>query len=230
MDSNVKKKTQEDQYNKLIEYENNYGLESLGLMSSQCWIDDPRRFVFMLSRYKFVSKLLSGSKNVLEVGCGDAFASRIVKQEVKKLTVSDFDKVFIDEINKRKIKTKWKLNTICNDFVKNSLNGINFDAIYSLDVLEHIKQSNEKKFITNIVSSLSKNGVLVIGMPSIESQLYASEISKQGHVNCKTSPDLKKLMLNYFNTVFMFSMNDEVVHTGFHKMAHYIFAVCSHKK
>lgn len=226
----MKKKTQEDQYNKLIEYENNYGLESLGLMSSQCWIDDPRRFVFMLSRYKFVSKLLSGSKNVLEVGCGDAFASRIVKQEVKKLTVSDFDKVFIDEINKRKIKTKWKLNTICNDFVKNSLNGINFDAIYSLDVLEHIKQSNEKKFITNIVSSLSKNGVLVIGMPSIESQLYASEISKQGHVNCKTSPDLKKLMLNYFNTVFMFSMNDEVVHTGFHKMAHYIFAVCSHKK
>lgn len=226
----MKKKTQEDQYNKLIEYENNYGLESLGLMSSQCWIDDPRRFVFMLSRYKFVSKLLSGSKNVLEVGCGDAFASRIVKQEVKKLTVSDFDKVFIDEINKRKIKTKWKLNTICNDFVKNSLNGINFDAIYSLDVLEHIKQSNEKKFIRNIVSSLSKNGVLVIGMPSIESQLYASEISKQGHVNCKTSPDLKKLMLNYFNTVFMFSMNDEVVHTGFHKMAHYIFAVCSNKK
>jgi hypothetical protein len=24
----------------------------------------------------------------------------------------------------------------------------------------------------------------------------------------------------------MFSMNDEVVHTGYHKMAHYLFAVC----
>jgi hypothetical protein len=24
----------------------------------------------------------------------------------------------------------------------------------------------------------------------------------------------------------MFSMNDEVVHTGFHPMAHYLFALC----
>ena len=38
-------------------------------------------------------------------------------------------------------------------------------------------------------------------------------------------------MERYFNNVFMFSMNDEVVHTGFHKMAHYIFAVgCNAKK
>ena len=26
--------------------------------------------------------------------------------------------------------------------------------------------------------------------------------------------------------VFMFSMNDEVVHTGYSKLAHYIFALC----
>ena len=59
---------------------------------------------------------------------------------------------------------------------------------------------------------------------------YASELSKIGHVNCKTAPDLRELMSNFFNTVFIFSMNDEVVHTGFHKMAHYIFAVCCNKK
>jgi hypothetical protein len=28
----------------------------------------------------------------------------------------------------------------------------------------------------------------------------------------------------------MFSMNDEVVHTGYHKMAHYLFALCCHKR
>jgi len=26
--------------------------------------------------------------------------------------------------------------------------------------------------------------------------------------------------------VFSFSMNDEVVHTGFEKMAHYLFVIC----
>lgn len=31
-------------------------------------------------------------------------------------------------------------------------------------------------------------------------------------------------METYFHHVFMVSMNDEVVHTGFGAMAHYIFA------
>lgn len=39
-------------------------------------------------------------------------------------------------------------------------------------------------------------------------------------MNCKSAPNLKALMQEYFHNVFMFSMNDEVVHTGFHKMAH----------
>jgi hypothetical protein len=38
-------------------------------------------------------------------------------------------------------------------------------------------------------------------------------------------PDLKATMSRNFHNVFMFSMNDEVVHTGYHKMAHYLFAV-----
>mgnify|MGYP007028595943 CR=1 FL=1 len=30
----------------------------------------------------------------------------------------------------------------------------------------------------------------------------------------------------FFDNVFLFSMNDEVVHTGFTPMAHYLFALC----
>jgi hypothetical protein len=37
-------------------------------------------------------------------------------------------------------------------------------------------------------------------------------------------------MEQFFYNVFMFSMNDEVVYTGFHKMAHYIFVLCSGKR
>jgi hypothetical protein len=47
-------------------------------------------------------------------------------------------------------------------------------------------------------------------------------------VNCKTAKDLRQLMQKFFHNVFIFSMNDEVVHTGFHPMAHYLFAVCCH--
>ena len=81
-----------------------------------------------------------------------------------------------------------------------------------------------------MASSLDAAGTMIIGMPSLESQPYASALSKEGHVNCKTMPDLKAVMQGHFHNVFMFSMNDEVVHTGYHKMAHYLFALCCGKK
>ena len=82
----------------------------------------------------------------------------------------------------------------------------------------------------NIVNSLSENAPLIIGTPSIYSQTYASPPSKEGHVNCKNYQELKRLMSEYFNNVFIFSMNDEVVHTGFSPMANYYLALCCSKK
>lgn len=220
--------TQEKQYQFLIDRLEDRDLNSLGMMTSQGWDDDPKRLVFTLSRYKFVAKMLEGRNNVLEVGSADAFASRIVKQHVKRLTVTDFDPIFLDDVNARMSK-EWPLDVAIHDMVKGPMDQV-YDAAYALDVLEHIQPSDEKAFIINICKSLTDDGVLIFGMPSLESQPYASEVSKEGHVNCKTLPDFKAVMGQYFYSVFMFSMNDEVVHTGFHKMANYLLAVCSHKK
>ena len=56
--------------------------------------------VFMLARYKFVSKLLAGKPNVMEVGCSDGFGSNIVKQTVQNLIITDFDKRMVDRSEK----------------------------------------------------------------------------------------------------------------------------------
>jgi hypothetical protein len=81
-----------------------------------------------------------------------------------------------------------------------------------------------------VLASLEDKGVAIFGMPSLESQAYASEQSRVGHVNCKSGQDLKDSMLEFFDNVFMFSMNDEVVHTGIHKLAHYLIALCCGKR
>lgn len=220
--------TREKQYQVMVDYQESRGLETLGLMTSQAWFDDPKRLAFTLARYKFTAKMLSGSNNVLEVGCADAFATRIVAQEVEKLTVTDFDELFINDLRARP-NPKWSFESAVHDMLEKPFPG-QFDGMYALDVLEHILPNNEDIFLKNMAASLTEHGVMVIGMPSLESQGYASKLSKEGHVNCKSMPDLKKCMKNYFNNVFMFSMNDEVVHTGFHQMAHYLFAVCCNKK
>ena len=67
-------------------------------------------------------------------------------------------------------------------------------------------------------------------MPSLESQKFASTQSKIGHVNCKSGKDLKGFFSKYFSNVFLFSMNDEVLHTGFEQMSHYLFVICTNKK
>lgn len=218
------KKSREPQYQSLIEKFDEKGLESLGLMTSQAWDDDPKRLAFTLARYKFVAKMLSGRRHVLEVGCADAFGTRVVRQEVKELTAVDFDPVFIEDVNRR-MRPNWKFNCFVHDMLENPVPG-SFDGAFALDVLEHIQPKDEEKFLNNLSASLAPHGVAIIGMPSLESQSYASPMSKAGHVNCKSMPDLKEVMEKYFFNVFMFSMNDEVVHTGYHKMAHYLIALC----
>jgi 2-polyprenyl-3-methyl-5-hydroxy-6-metoxy-1,4-benzoquinol methylase len=206
------------------------GETKLGVLKNWEWYDDPKRLLFSMSRYKFVSKLLDGRQNVLEVGCGDAFNAPIVRQTVRRLTVSDFDPVFIEDARAR-MKDRWAYDAVVVDALADEIPGAgSYDAIYSLDVLEHIPPDQEHVVIGKLARALTPDGVAIIGMPSLESQVYANAASKAGHVNCKTSPELKALMQTYFHSVFMFAMNDEVVHTGFHKMAHYIIAVASHRR
>jgi 2-polyprenyl-3-methyl-5-hydroxy-6-metoxy-1,4-benzoquinol methylase len=220
--------TRERQYQDLIALRKRNGLTRFGLMSNGVWQDDPRRICFVLARYKFVSKMFSGLRKVLEVGCADAFGTRIVQQEVGELVAIDFDPVFVQDVNSR-MEERWTFTCKIHDMLSGPVEGP-FDGAYSVDVLEHIEPAVEGEFVGNIARSLTHEGVCLIGSPSIESQTYASKASLEGHVNCKTAPELKVLMQRYFHNVFMFSMNDEVVHTGYHKMAHYIFALCAGRK
>lgn len=223
-----KASTTEPQYNLVFDVAAKHGIAKLGLMINESWNQDPRRTVFTLARYKFVSKLLAGRQNVLEIGCADAFGTRLVQQTVKRVTVVDFDPIFIEDA-KARMNPHWPLDIFVHDMLKGPVEG-RYDAAYALDVLEHIQPSDEHLFLKNAVAPLDPTGVAIFGMPTIESQAYASPQSKAGHVNCKSGEDLKATLEQFFHTVFVFSMNDEVVHTGHFRMANYIFAVCSHRK
>ena len=216
-------RTREPQYQRTVEIATAKGLTTLGLMTNQVWEDDPKHLVFTLSRYKFVSKMLSGRSNVLEVGCADAFGTRLVQQEVQRLTATDFDQVFIDDV-KRRMDPRWAFECHQHDLLAGPFPGA-FDAAYALDVVEHIPAAQEDIFIGNIVRSLTPEGILILGSPSLESQTHASPPSREGHINCKSGKALKALMERFFHNVLLFSMNDEVVHTGFVPMAHYLIAI-----
>lgn len=208
----------EPQYEACFEQTARLGHVQLGTMTSQVWRDDPRRLLFVLARYKFVAKMVEGL-HVAEFGCGDGFASDIVRQAVANLTLYDFDQRFVAEASARGY---WAIQ---HDVTAATVPRGVYDAAYALDVIEHIDPELSDRALANMAESTMRSGMLIIGTPSFESQLYASEQSKAGHVNCMNAADLRHSMAKLFSNVLMFSMNDEVVHTGYSKMAHYLFAI-----
>jgi methyltransferase family protein len=197
----------------------------MGPMTSEGFRRDPRRLGFTLARYKFVAKMLSGIKGpVIEIGCGDAFGSRVVAQEVKDLYLYDFDEAWTAEAI-RCGADEFARGTKVLDLREHPEREFKSSAIYCLDVIEHVEPWWQTVFINNVAESLHDRGVFIVGTPSLESQKYASEISKAGHVGCFSADDLRAALLHRFHSVFSFGMNDETLHTGFGPMCQYLLAV-----
>ncbi len=201
------------------------GPVQLGPWTSHIWRSDPRHLSFLLARYKFCAKTLSGKSSVLEVGCGDVLGAQLILQEVESVHGIDFEPLIINDAKKRlEAEDIRGLTFEVHDITKSELNRT-FDAGFCLDVIEHIPPELEEQFMSNICKSLESNAVFIIGTPNIAAQCHASEASAEGHFKLKSASGLKEVLLRHFNNVFIFSMNDEVVHTGFYPMAHYLIAV-----
>ena len=196
----------------------------LGNATGQGYINDPKRMAFVASRYKFCAKMLDGLEIVIEVGCCDGFGAPIVADEVKRLICTDIDTDEL-ELNKSRYQQFGNISFEYFDFRENSYSE-KVDGIYLVDVIEHVYRSEEPGFMRNLSGSLKERGVLMIGTPNKTSEQYASEHSRAGHVNVKSHSELREMCEEHFYNVFMFGMNDEVLHTGFAPMAHYLWALC----
>jgi len=195
-------------------------MAQLGDMHAASFKTDPKHLGFVLARYTFVAKMIAGANFALDVGCGDGTGARIVKPVVGTLIGIDRE----DQPDYPGVFHKWD---IVNDVPGG---GIQFEAVFALDFLEHIDPEIEIVVIDNMIRNLWKRGTCIIGMPSKESQPYASELSRKHHVNCKTEDGLRTTMHRHFVNVFMFGMNDATLHTGFGPMCHYRLALCTGKR
>lgn len=203
---------------------------TLGTMAAHTWATDPKRLGFTLARYKFVASMLAGCRRVLEVGCADAWATAVVAQAVEHVTAVDFDQAFLESATPvanvlLRVHDMTQGPTWPPDRVP-----VPFDAAYALDVLEHIRPEHEGCFLGNIAASIGEHGTFVCGMPSLESQPYASAVSQAGHVNCKTQDGLRETLRRIWRNVYVLGMNDETLHAGFGSMCHYRLAVCTGAK
>lgn len=198
----------------------------LGAPTSYSLTHDPKHLVFVLSRYKFCAEMLQGKKTVLELGCGDGIGLPLIAQVAEHVYGVDWEERPLESIRRRLLKHIKNVTLICLDPTIEKLD-IKVDAALSIDFIEHIDPAKETALLENVVSCLPQNGVLITGTPNISAKEYASPCSAVQHTNLKSMESLRELMERYFENVFMFGMNDEVLHTGFAPMCHYIWSVAA---
>lgn len=162
--------------------------------------NDPKHIGFTLARYKFVAKIFAGYPKVLEIGCGNGIGGAVVRQHVGHLDQTD---------------------ETTHDIVNGAWEG--YDGVFCLDVIEHIEKDDTDVALFNLSACAP---VCIIGTPSLESQVYATALSKEKHVNCMSGETLRAACLGHWNHVFMFTMQDEVLGTSYFPMAHYLIALC----
>jgi len=198
----------------------------LGAPTSYSLTHDPKHLAFVLARYKFCAKMLEGKKAVMEVGSGDGFGLPLIAQVAQHVYCVDWDERHINSIKRRLLKYLKNVTLIHLDLNVEAPD-IKVDAAFSIDVIEHVDPKTETAFLENIISCLPHNGVLITGTPNITASLYTSPCSAIQHINLKSMQSLRELMERYFENVFMFGMNDEVIHTGYAPMCHYIWSVAA---
>lgn len=188
--------------------------------------NDPKRLVFVLSRYKFSAKMGCKNKRVLELGCSEGIGAPILAEFANSYIGIDLDSDAISAAQRN--FSKKQISFIEDDFLGKKY-GI-FETIISLDVIEHIHKEYEQQFFDTVSGNMGEDGILILGTPNVTSNQYASEASKIGHVNLYDTKSLFKAVNSIFHNVFIFGMNDEILHTGFSEMSHYIFAIGCNKK
>ena len=192
------------------------------------WIqENTARFLIRLARYKFVSKLIKKSDRVLEVGSGSGLGSIYLGQHCREVLGIDVKSSDINEANA--LNKRENVQFRMQDLFDGDEQG-DFDVVVSLDVIEHMDINDGAKFLEAKARRLKDDGLFIIGTPSIYSFPYQSPISQASHIKCYDLPELQELVERYFERSIAFSMNDELVHTGHHKMAWYYFVIGFGKK
>ncbi len=193
----------------------------LGTQWSDALQYNPRAILFVLARYNFVAKILGPKKSLLELGCSEGIGVATLSGQIESYHGVDMDADAIAEARRN-----WERGSVAfsvGDFLGMSYG--KFSSVVSLDVIEHIPASVEAAYFNTIHENLDEQGVAIVGTPNIAAEAYQSEPSRIAHINLYSAERLKSEMQRVFQNVFMFLLNDEVVHTGFFPMGHYLMAV-----
>jgi len=130
-------------------------------------------FIFSLKNVDFTK-----NSKILDMGCSDGPFLPTLNIYAKKIIAMDIDNDLVKKsknIIQNKLSNSNKINLMTSDGLALPFRDENFDVIFCLEVLEHVK--HPRKAIEEIYRTLKKNGVFICTVPvEIGMSLFIREI------------------------------------------------------
>jgi 2-polyprenyl-3-methyl-5-hydroxy-6-metoxy-1,4-benzoquinol methylase len=178
----------------------------------------PGKMLSSLSYYKFAAKMIGTGKHVLDVGCNEGLGSWVVAKECGYCKGIDCDQEAIEVASRNFQDPTVTFEAL--DFL--AMPPEIYDATISFDVIEHIDHKHSFSFIKKLADSLTDRGVTLIGT--------ANGATQKGPINLYSSDKLYNELSSFFEHVFLFAANEELIHTGSLPLASYFIALCCRPK
>lgn len=131
-------------------------------------------------RYRFASQMTLG-KLVLDAACGEGYGSSLIAQNAKKVIGLDIDKEAVNNANSKYGNDKLS-------FVEGSVETLPFenayfDMVISYETIEHVNESVQKAFLTEIKRVLKPGGILIMSTPN--KTVYTDSVSSHNQFHIK---------------------------------------------
>lgn len=127
--------------------------------------------------YQFLSR---NAQKVLDIGAGNGFIEELLSQRDIKIYGNDISSVSVNNLKSR-FKGEFRKESLYR--MKYSRNS--FDAVFALEVLEHVPPSKIFNLLKKIKKILRKNGSFILSVPTNEG-LEKMKNNPSGHVRTYT--------------------------------------------
>ena len=174
-----------------------------------------------IHRYKFASNFIGSNSKVLDGACGSGYGSAILSLNGANVLGIDVNHEVIKFANQHHLKKS--VEFIIGDIATLSFPDASFDAVVSLETLEHLPNATCQKYLKNISSWLKPKGILVASSPMLRYKNGKPYITSPYHINELPKDELLEMFEFCLpDFVFQFYHQDETrfvplldEHTGF---------------
>ena len=132
-----------------------------------------------LIRYQFVSTFVNSDMEIIDAACGTGYGSNLLAKKAKRVLGIDYSKeaILFAKANYQSKNITFKVDNILNFNFKKK-----YDAIITLETLEHLSKSQAIKWLKKCKNSLKSNSTFICSSPMLRVRNNKPYITNPHHL------------------------------------------------